>query len=196
MYMQREIINTATDLYTRYGVKIITMDEISAVCGISKKTIYTHFENKIDLVDQVVVNLLDNIKSTFNNLVNKSNDAIEEAMAFRVELEEHYRHVDYRMLEELKKYYHKIWNKLIEFRRQEGLDLILANLVRGQKEGLYHIEFDNQLTAEMRLAQLSYLHQNASRPDFHEMFRQTTLHFLMGICSPSGQVELRKYMNN
>jgi AcrR family transcriptional regulator len=44
------IIETATRLFTKYGAKRVTVEEICSTAHISKMTFYKYFANKIDLV--------------------------------------------------------------------------------------------------------------------------------------------------
>ena len=48
--MKETIINKATSLFLTLGFKSVTMDDIANDLGMSKKTIYTYFDNKISLV--------------------------------------------------------------------------------------------------------------------------------------------------
>ena len=59
--MRDKILINATDLFLNYGFKSITMDDISNHLGISKKTIYQHFENKTSLVEAVSLHVFENI---------------------------------------------------------------------------------------------------------------------------------------
>ncbi len=43
------IIETARDLFMRYGIKRVTVEEICETAGVSKMTFYKHFNNKLDL---------------------------------------------------------------------------------------------------------------------------------------------------
>ena len=51
--MKDKIINKATDLFLSLGFKSVTMDDIANDLGMSKKTIYTYFENKTCLVEEL-----------------------------------------------------------------------------------------------------------------------------------------------
>src|ERR1017187_1601563 len=54
MEAKERILEKATDLFMRYGIRSITMDEIAGQLGISKKTIYQFFTDKDELVEGVV----------------------------------------------------------------------------------------------------------------------------------------------
>ena len=51
--MKETIINKATSLFLSLGVKSVTMDDIANDLGMSKKTIYTYFDNKTCLVEAI-----------------------------------------------------------------------------------------------------------------------------------------------
>lgn len=47
------IIETATGLFTKHGIRRITIEEICRTAGTSKMTFYKYFDNKIDLLHQI-----------------------------------------------------------------------------------------------------------------------------------------------
>ena len=42
------------DMFQRYGLRAMTMDDVCRELSMSKKTLYQYFSNKADLVDQAV----------------------------------------------------------------------------------------------------------------------------------------------
>ena len=46
MDKKEAVINTARDLFQKYGYKKVSMDEIARTSGVTKKTIYTYFKDK------------------------------------------------------------------------------------------------------------------------------------------------------
>ena len=51
--MKDDILSTAATLFLNLGFKGVTMDDIAHEMGISKKTIYEHFDHKTELVQEV-----------------------------------------------------------------------------------------------------------------------------------------------
>jgi AcrR family transcriptional regulator len=43
------LIETAHDLFLRYGIKRVTVEEICDTAGVSKMTFYKHYKNKLDI---------------------------------------------------------------------------------------------------------------------------------------------------
>ena len=62
MELKDRIKQKADELYRRYGIKSVTMDEIATQMQKNKKTIYQCFSDKNELVDAVVVEMLNIIK--------------------------------------------------------------------------------------------------------------------------------------
>ena len=54
MNPQNKIIIKSLELFEVYGIKQVTMDDISETMSISKKTLYIHFTGKKELVKEVV----------------------------------------------------------------------------------------------------------------------------------------------
>jgi AcrR family transcriptional regulator len=53
-----KILNGAEELFMRYGVRSISMDDIARHLSVSKKTLYQHFADKDDLVLEVTRHML------------------------------------------------------------------------------------------------------------------------------------------
>ncbi|MEM1220215.1 MAG: helix-turn-helix domain-containing protein, partial [Bacteroidota bacterium] len=50
MTIERDILSRSKRLFLRYGIRSVTMDDISKEMGISKKTLYQYVDNKADLI--------------------------------------------------------------------------------------------------------------------------------------------------
>ena len=47
-------MTTALDLFSQYGIKSVSMDDIARNIGISKRTIYEFFEDKETLLQEAI----------------------------------------------------------------------------------------------------------------------------------------------
>jgi TetR/AcrR family transcriptional regulator, cholesterol catabolism regulator len=54
MEVKERIQQKAHELFMRYGVRSVSMDDIASQLGMSKKTIYQYFNEKDELVDAVM----------------------------------------------------------------------------------------------------------------------------------------------
>ena len=76
--MKDKITTTATELFLNLGFKSVTMDDIASEMGISKKTIYTHFSNKTDLVNEVTSQLFCIVSEGIDFICATEKNSIEE----------------------------------------------------------------------------------------------------------------------
>ena len=76
--MRQKIINTSTDLFLNLGFKSVTMDDIAAELGMSKKTIYIYFENKEKLVEATEKYFFKKITDGIKDIKNNATDPISE----------------------------------------------------------------------------------------------------------------------
>ncbi|NOZ62096.1 MAG: TetR/AcrR family transcriptional regulator, partial [Calditrichaeota bacterium] len=53
------MFETAQDLFFRYGIRRVTVEEICRTAGVSKMTFYKYFKNKIDLVKKLMEKIYD-----------------------------------------------------------------------------------------------------------------------------------------
>jgi AcrR family transcriptional regulator len=54
MDKKSDIVNAAQTLFSRFGLKKVTTDDIAKEAGASKATVYKYFKNKSDIFDYVV----------------------------------------------------------------------------------------------------------------------------------------------
>lgn len=183
------------ELYGRYGIKTITMDDISRTCGISKKTLYENYANKNEVVNGVMSKLIDNLEHKYLLSVAEASNAVAEVMLSLGGIQHFFRKVNYIMLEDLEKYYYEIWVSYQKFRDETGLGLLINNIERGIKEGVYHDMFNTQIIAKMRLQQLNDIHQNAYyNNNLKETLGQVSHHYIAGLATIKGWRLLEKYI--
>ena len=64
--MKEKILKKAIDLFINFGFKSVTMDDLASEMHISKKTIYSHFNNKTKLVEAATFCVFETISNEIN----------------------------------------------------------------------------------------------------------------------------------
>lgn len=72
------IINTARDLFTKYGYKKVSMDEIALEANVTKKTIYSYFTDKDTLFMYFINEEIENVKNEFEIIEKKNIPFVEK----------------------------------------------------------------------------------------------------------------------
>ncbi|MBF4985337.1 helix-turn-helix transcriptional regulator, partial [Nonlabens mediterrranea] len=53
--IKSEILEKSMEMFLDLGFKSVTMDDISSEMGMSKKTLYSYFKNKEELITEVTL---------------------------------------------------------------------------------------------------------------------------------------------
>ena len=129
-------MKTAVDLFWRYGVKSITMDDIAKELGISKKTIYQHFNDKDAIVKEVVEQELACEKIDMERLEAEAQDPIEEVLRISDYIQASFGTISPVLLHDLKKYHPKAWNLFQKHKHEHIIQGYHRQPAAGNREGL------------------------------------------------------------
>ncbi|WP_347923069.1 TetR/AcrR family transcriptional regulator [Pontimicrobium sp. SW4] len=143
--MREKIIHKSADLFLSYGFKSVTMDDIANALGISKKTIYQHFDNKTKLVEATTLSLFNIISYGIDAICALEKNPIEEIYDIKRFVSEHLKDEKSSPQYQLQKYYPKIYNTLKGKQFDVMYQCVNANLKRGIKLKIYrdtiHVDF-------------------------------------------------------
>jgi len=66
---RKQLIQTAKDLFLKYGIKRVTVEEICKEANVSKMTFYKHFKNKNELVKTWIIEMSDEAMEKYRDLM-------------------------------------------------------------------------------------------------------------------------------
>lgn len=139
-----KIIQTASRLFHKSGVRNVTIDEVCADLRISKKTLYIHFKNKEELISAVI----DDIKRLNYDRVEKNlmhKNAIDSLIFIIKELKKNIDCEPHQLWFDVQKYYPKVF----EMHDKQQMELIRIgfeqNLRQGIEEGYYRKDLDIEM---------------------------------------------------
>ncbi len=129
-------------MFLEYGFKSVTMDDIAAKLGISKKTIYANYSTKTLLVKDVAFNILETIQKSIAEIKKKDINAIEELFEVKKQISIFLKDEKTSPQFQLQKYYPKIFESVTRTKADLVACSIEENVTRGIKEGLFRKEID------------------------------------------------------
>ena len=132
-----EILERASAVYMKFGIKSVTMDDLSRELGVSKKTIYKYFADKNDLVKLIIEMKVQMDQAVCINCSNQSENAIEDLINVSKFVIEHVGNVNPTVFYDLQKHYKDAWNIIEKHKWEFVLSMIKDNIERGIKEGIY-----------------------------------------------------------
>jgi len=196
MSQLNNIIAKSAELFLRYGVKNLTMDEIARQLGMSKKTIYLYVANKSDLVKKVMQAHLDKEDTFIKEVQKTSKNALEENLRTMTFMSQELQGFNAVVFFELQKYYPESYALFNEHKEKVALRRILNNLKAGIKEGLYRKDIDTEIVSRIFVSALDILIDQQRFPSkkyhFYNLYKEFVNYHLGGILTPKGVTYLEQ----
>ncbi len=197
MDVKERILVKSHELFNRYGIRSVSMDDIAAQLGMSKKTLYQYYTDKDELVTAVFSAVMDNNRSECTINKEKAENAVHEVfMAFDM-VQEMFSNMNIAVLFDMEKYHPTCFKKYLEFKNGFLYQMIRSNIERGINEELYRSEIDVDIMTRYRIysIMLSFNTQvfpnNRNNVVFIE--QQLLEHFLNGLATAKGHKLIQKY---
>ena len=192
----KEVLEKARDISFTYGIRSMSMDDISRKLGISKSTLYKYVKSKTDLVAKVMEFERYGFKNIFDKYDFEGVNAIDILLTVSKEVSNNFQNVNPSITFELKKYYPKLCQEHIDITTNFIFKKIKINLQKGINQGIYREDLSIELAARLYISRLLDLHN----PDFFppEEFKFQTLfdfmfeNWIRGISKPEGIAHFEK----
>lgn len=146
--VQREILKHAGDLFFRYGIKSVSIDDICREMAMSKKTFYQHYSTKDELVEAMLNRNFEKMDSCLRETLEGKPFArlLEGFVSYQQSSREDLRRVP-TLVYDLQKYYPSQFASF-QLRTFESQKQVLTSVfLRGIEEGYVRENIDVDLTA-------------------------------------------------
>lgn len=197
MDTEKKILAAIEQLFMRYGLKSVTMDDIARELGMSKKTLYQHVDNKADLIHKVMFHHVEAELETMEEIRSNSKDAIDEMLGVSKHVTQMLRQMSPTVIYDMHKYYRTTWEMVEGFHKKHIYDFIKTNLERGIKEGLYRKEFDPDIVAKFYIAKTLIVVDEEIFPlreyNKETLFKAFIEYHIHGVASAKGLKKLEQY---
>lgn len=196
--VKQYIIAESDKLFCQYGFKSVTMDDIAKQLGMSKKTIYSHFADKNEIVNIVIDQRLNSNKDFIQETIRRSDNAVHEIFLALTNMKEQLSDINPSLFYDLQKYHPQAWLYFKDFREKYLFETIHDNLKRGIAESYFRKDIKADILTQMRLEQMDLIFSNSSsytngKYGIAYVMAELTEHFLYGICTLKGHKLINKY---
>ena len=191
------ILKKAGETFIRLGVRSVTMDDLCRELGISKKTLYAHFEDKNALVFAVLKAHIDFMEREATVVFNQeSENPMAQFIQFTECMAPQMQSMHPALLHDLQKYHQDAWKFLENHKSTFVFELIRQNLERGMKAGYYRDSINVPLVASFYTSLADELLGGKRFPNqpltLSEIHREMIHYHLHGIASEKGFEYLKK----
>lgn len=196
--VKQQIINKSEELFMRYGIRSVSMDDIARELGISKKTLYQQVENKSDLIRQIFVERSQEEREAIEKMREQSDNAIEELVIVARFMISRLRHISPTSRYDLEKYYQDVHREIDRLHMTFFTHFIQENLVRGIKEDLYRQSVEVKIVAKLFVGMATRLAHNdyfaVQEHSLEDLVSQLFFYHIHGVASESGMRIIREYL--
>ncbi len=199
---RNDIIVRSWELFRKYGIKSISMDDIAREMGISKKTLYHVVKDKNELVGGVVGVLKELISGFWAVFHDDSLTSLEQHCKQKSAIKNLHKHFNPTFAYDLQKYYPELHRDLIEYRKRVITDAHIANIEKGKKEGLFRDDVKADIIARLLVAHHIFTFDPVNEiftigevMDFN-IVEQVYMYHLRGLSTPKGLEEINKLFTN
>lgn len=195
--MKDKILRGAEELFMRFGIRSVSMDDLARHLGISKKTLYQHVPDKDELVLMVAQVHMDRNKALADAIRKEAKNPVEELARISSCIPNTMESLNPSVLFDLQKFHQRAWNAWLQFKKGYLRESIVRLLQQGIEQGYIREDVDPEVMASMRieLVQLAFNSElfSGSRHSLSELQEQLYDHFVYGLVTEKGRKLYQKY---
>lgn len=190
---KEQVMTTALDLFSQYGIKSVSMDDIARNMSISKRTLYEFFDDKENLLQEAIKFHNNAMRTILSDLEKGPYTALDVVVLFYEEFMKRPRWYNRKYYDDLKRY-----PKAVEQAEKDKADFTkrcIKLLNRGAKEGVFDKDVNIEILALLAKEQLKMIRPSKTflNHSVAEVFKTVLFTFLRGICTEKGLAILERY---
>ena len=190
MELRERILNKAEEVFLRYGIRSVSMDDLATQLGMSKKTLYQAFAEKDELVLEIVKVYTERSRMDCESVRAISKDAIHENLLTMQRVMEDFSNMNPVVLYDLQKFHHKAYDAFLQYKNNYLLKFIQENIQRGIQEKLFRGDIDQDIISRYRLESMMIPFNIGLFPPSQFSFVKThqliTENFIYGLVTEQG----------
>lgn len=192
--IKERILKKADFLFSAYGIKNITMDEIASSLGISKRTLYEVVKDKEDLLLACIERSQNEMHEYVDGVLEKTSNVIEVIILCYKATIKKYHKVNTLFFEDIKKY-PKAYERFLNGQKEDSQKSI-DFFMRGVSQGLFRADVNFEIVHLLVKEQMNVLLDTKVNKKYSMtlIYESIVFTFLRGVSTPKGYSELDKFI--
>lgn len=192
--IRNRIIQSAFDLFAQYGIKSISMDTIAHSTGMSKRTIYGHFNDKEELITEGIEFYCSKTKKLSEVLHKSQLSVLDIVLSFYTMAIKNPQYYSKKFSIDLQKY--PLAQKKLEDEKKLFSNECLNLFQRGVNDGIFRKDVNFGILVLLLKEQIimQHLSKEFSVYSYKDVYNTVLFTFLRGICTAKGIEILEKFI--
>lgn len=186
----RELLAKTAQLFMRFGIKSMTMDDVARQLGVSKKTLYQYVTDKNDLVVKAVQLIVDTEVARAEERFRTTPNAIDLLFKVSHDISQKFGQVHPSINYDLEKYHPEAWAIYKGFKDEFLTGCVEQNICAGVEQGLYRDNLDPFLIAKFYSSKMHMCSDgetfDPSKYSFQKIHLEMMRYHIRGIASEKG----------
>ncbi|MDX5324909.1 MAG: TetR/AcrR family transcriptional regulator [Bacteroidota bacterium] len=195
---ERQIVHGVIDMFMRYGIRSVTMDDVARELGVSKKTIYKFFSNKAELVDVSFRMFFSELRNQIVEVSSATENAIDELFLLDQTISDTIKRNHPGIFFQLRKYYPATYQFLFSERQKLVMELTRKNILKGIEQGLYRDDFNVDIISFLYYSKMLMMHQEVESMEecnVEDIIWENKIYHIRGIATEKGLQHLKNKLN-
>lgn len=192
--LRDRIMETATEAFTTKGIKCITMDDIAAALGISKRTLYEVFSDKETLLRECILKVQLGRDEYLKTVMEHSNNVLEVILAVFQKGIEAFHRTNKRFFEDIKKY-PKVY-AMMQDRHKSDSESTISFFKTGVSQGIFRDDVNFAIINLLVREQFDVLLNTdiCAEYSFIEVYESIMFTYIRGISTEKGAKVLEEFI--
>lgn len=192
--LRERIIMTSTEAFTSKGIKCITMDDIAAALGISKRTLYEVFADKETLLKESILKIQQDRDKYLQEVYEHSSNVLEVILAVFQKSIEIFHKTNKRFFEDIKKY-PKVY-AMMQDRQDSDSEKTMFFFKSGVEQGIFRSDVNFAIVNLLVREQFDVLLNTdiCSEYPFIEVYESIMFTYIRGISTEKGAKVLEDFI--
>ena len=192
-------ITRFTPLFLRSGASRLKVEEIAASVGITKKTLYNHFESKQQLIECIIDEYLKSKELEIRQILRESANPVAVLVQIGSLFAATHRDCSQLITSRTELALVPPMQQIVLKHRSNFIDLIRYTFKKGIASGLFENGLDTDTTSQMYITMMEAAFQDQrylQLPPINEQQHNKMLYYLIkGCCTPKGVDTLREVLD-
>jgi len=195
----KKLLADSLNVFMKFGIRSVTMDDMARHLGISKKTLYKHVKDKNDLVIQCMKQHQAEEQCAMEACVGGEFNAIEEMFEISQVIVDQLQNIHPSVMYDLEKYYPEALGAFNEYKMSVIKNWVEDNMKRGIEEGLYRNDLNIPILTAVYLARMNDFFDENTFPtkdySFEEIYVEIFRYHIRGLASEEGIKFLKTHVS-